>query len=66
MLDEKAKIHHRMMEERVMCVATMLILCCLMMVGTMLAVTSQYQDKQVANMINASNHNLNTREEETT
>ena len=53
------------MEERVMCVATMLILCCLMMVGTMLAVTSQYQDKLVANMINSSNHNLNTMEEET-
>ena len=61
--DQKSQTYHRMMEERVMCVATMLILC--WSVGTMLAVTSQYQDKLVANMINSSNHNLNTMEEET-
>ena len=65
-LDEKVQRHNQMMEERVMCVATMLVLCCLMLVGTMLAVTSGYQDKLVADMINSSNHIVFTMDEEST
>jgi hypothetical protein len=38
--------------------ATMFLVCCLVIVGTMFAVTSQYQDIIVMNMINMSNHYL--------
>ena len=55
-----------LIEQRVMCMATMFWVCCLMMVGTMFAVTSQYQDMIVATMINVSNHQLNTIDDEIT
>ena len=53
--EEKLQRRDRIIEERIVCVATMMLLCCLMMVGTMLAITSQYLDMLVATMINASN-----------
>eukprot|EP00092_Neocalanus_flemingeri_P047018 GFUD01053136.1.p1 GENE.GFUD01053136.1~~GFUD01053136.1.p1 ORF type:complete len:146 (-),score=31.42 GFUD01053136.1:337-774(-) len=52
------------MQQRVMCMATVFCVCCLMMVGTMFAVTSHYQDMIIATMINVSHHQLNTMEEE--
>ena len=49
-------MRRQLIEKHLMCMATVFLVCCLTIVGTMFAVTSQYQDIIVANMINMSNH----------
>jgi hypothetical protein len=66
MIDEEAQNTLQKMKKRVVNLSIIFILFYLMMVGTMFAVTSQYQDKVVAKMINLTNHHLHTLAEETT
>jgi hypothetical protein len=66
MIDEEAQNTLKKMKKRVVNLSIIFILFYLMMVGTMFAITSQYQDKVVANMINLTNQHLHTLEEETT
>ena len=66
MIDEEAQKKLQNMKKRVVNLSIIFILFYLIMVATMFAVTSQYQDKVVAQMINMTNHHLNTFEEETT
>ena len=64
-IKEEERKKKQLIEQHVMCMATMFLVCCLMMVGTMFAVTSQYQDMIVATMINVSNHHFNTVDDKT-
>ena len=64
-ITEETQENMQLVEQRLTCLATVFCVCCLMMVGTMFAVTSQYQDMIVATMINVSNHHLNTIDAET-
>ena len=66
MIDEEAQKTLQKMKKRVVNLSIIFILFYLIMVATMFAVTSQYQDKVVAQMINMTNHHLNRFEEETT
>ena len=63
MIDEEAQKKLQNMKKRVVNLSIIFILFYLIMVGTMFAVTSQYQDKVVAQMINLTNHHLNTFED---
>ena len=66
MIDEEAENDLQKMKKRVVNLSIIFILFYLIMVGTMFAVTSQYQEKVVAKMINLTNHHLNTLENEAT
>ena len=55
-IQEETQRRRQLIEKHLMCMATVFLVCCLTIVGTMFAVTSQYQDIIVANMINMSNH----------
>ena len=55
-IEEEARKKKQLVEHHLMCLATVFLVCCLLMVGTMFAFTSEYQDTIVANMINVSNH----------
>ena len=66
MIDEEAQKKLQNMKKRVVNLSIIFILFYLIMVATMFAVTSQYQDKVVAKMINLTSHHLHTLEEETT
>ena len=55
-IEEETEKNKQLMEKHLMCMATMFCLVIVLIVGTMFAVTSQYQDSVVANMINMSNH----------
>ena len=61
-ISEETRNNMQLLEQRVMCMATVFFICCLMMVGTMFVVTSQYQDMVVATMINVGIQQLNTTE----
>ena len=57
-IQEETQRRRQLIEKHLMCMATVFLVCCLVIVGTMFAVTSQYQDIIVANMINMSNHSM--------
>ena len=59
-LSEETHENMQLIERRVMCVATVFFVCCLILVGTMFVGTSKYQDMVVATMMNVSNHQVNT------
>ena len=65
MIDEEAQKKLQKMKKRVVNLSIIFILFYLIMVGTMFAVTSQYQDKVVAQMINLTNNHLHTLVEDT-
>ena len=56
-IQEETQRRKQLLEKQMMCMATLFSVCCLVMVGTMFTVISQYQDMVIANMINTSNHN---------
>ena len=55
-IEEETEKNKQLMEKHLMCMATMFCLVIVLIVGTMFAVTSKYQDSIVANMINMSSH----------
>ena len=55
-IQEETQRRKQLLEKQMMCMATLFLVCCLVMVGTMFTVISQYQDMVIANMINMSNH----------
>ena len=61
-ISEEEKRNIQLMEKRLVCMATVFLVACLIIVGTMFVVTSQYQDMVVATMINMSNHQQNANE----
>ena len=64
-ITEEPQENMKQIEQQLTCLATVFCVCCLIMVGTMFAVTSHYQDMIMATMINVSNHHLNTIDAET-
>ena len=54
LLEAKTRRKKQQLEKHLMVMATVFLVLCLLMVGTMFAVTTEYQDTMVANMINMS------------
>ena len=55
-IQEETQRRKQLLEKQMVCMATLFLVCCLVMVGTMFTVISQYQDMVIANMINMTNH----------
>ena len=56
MISAEKERNIQMIEQRMVCMASLFLITCLVMVATILVVPSQYQDMVVATMINMSYH----------